>query len=926
MKRFFTLLFSGSFLMISMFSCITQEEKAGPWPTETRESRPWSRWWWLGSEVDSRNITSLMELYSEAGFGGLEITPLYGVKGHEQNYLNFLSPEWMDMLELSIAEAERLEMGIDMNLGTGWPFGGPQITPQQAAGKLILESYQIYSGQNLDEKIMPRSKKGAGEGVLLEALMAYSDDGRIINLTSLVDEEGRLDWTPKAGNWELVAAFCGKTGQKVKRAAPGGEGFTMDHFSTEALNAYLDGFDEAFIGREKPRSFFNDSYEVYNASWTPGLFEAFLDRRGYDLRHHLAVFSGSADPELSARVKSDYRQTLSELLLENFTQPWTAWSNNKGSLTRNQAHGSPGNLIDLYAAVDIPECEIYGHGKFDIPGMRVNTDDSRNVAPNPMMLKLATSAAHVTNKPLISNETFTWLGEHFKVALSQCKPEVEEAFLAGINHVFYHGISYSPLSAQWPGWLFYASVNFGPTSTFWSHLPSMNKYITRCQSILQSGTSDNEVLVYWPIYDIWNDPEGMEMQLSVHNIREWLHYPEIERMAEQGYSYDFISDNLLQEVESHEGTLATVQGSVKYKVLVVPACELMPLETLEKILDLAQQGALVVFEELPQDVPGFNGLRERRAKQKELLEQLPLEDAGQEILKCKYGEGIILKSADLGKALEYAGISRERISDLGLKFIRRKMEDGKFYYLVNHGPDNIDAMLPLNTPATSVLIMDPQDGSYGSAIMESGGIRTRARIQIPAGESLFIRTYDSTVFHTEKWRYEKKRLEAIELEGSWKLSFLSGGPQIPDARSLETLKPWTALGDSLLMTFSGTAEYSLKFMKPDIRADRFLLDLGSVHESARVLLNGEDLGVVWSLPAEIDLGKSLREGENLLRIQVANLMANRIIDMDRRDSPWRNFHEINFVDITYKPFNASNWEPETSGLTGPVRLIPIELH
>ncbi len=168
----------------------------------------------------------------------------------------------------------------------------------------------------------------------------------------------------------------------------------MDHFSAPALKKYLKRFENAFEGHKSSRSLFNDSYEVYNASWTPGFFDEFLKRRGYDLRMYLRAFSGDADPDVTARLKSDYRLSLSELLLENFTLPWTLWSHEHGSLTRNQAHGSPGNLLDLYAAVDIPECEIYGHETFD------------------MMLKLATSAAHVTNKSLISNETFTWLGEH----------------------------------------------------------------------------------------------------------------------------------------------------------------------------------------------------------------------------------------------------------------------------------------------------------------------------------------------------------------------------------------------------------------------------------------------------------------------------------------------------------------------------------
>jgi len=453
----------------------------------------------------------------------------------------------------------------------------------------------------------------------------------------------------------------------------------------------------------------------------------------------------------------------------------------------------------------------------------------------------------------------------------------------------------------------------------------MNQYITRCQSILQSGSADNEVLVYWPLYDIWNEPEGLEMQVGVHNIQEWLVYPGIDQMSQQGYSFDFISDALLLGSESSEGEIKTNEGAPAYEVLVIPACAFMPLATLEKILDIAGEGSLVVFESLPSEVPGYHEHEGRREMLNELLGGIQFEDAGQGIRKCKLGMGTVLQSSDLVKALEYAGIGREHISDLGLKFTRRKMEDGKFYYLVNHSPSSIDAMVPLNTQAMSALIMDPQDGSFGSATTETAGTGTRVRVQLHAGESLFLRLYDSITFPTDPWEYELERLKPVELNGTWHLSFLSGGPTIPKPRDLETLMLWTELSDPELLDFSGTAEYTLKFTNPEIQADRFLLDPGEIHESARILLNGKELGYAWSIPMAIDLESSLKEGENILSIQVANLMANRIIYMDRLGVSWRNFQEINFVDISYKPFDASEWKPQPSGLAGPVRLIPVNL-
>lgn len=931
--------------LLLLCSCIPRQEGTeGPWPPVNEVTRPWSRWWWLGSDVDTANIGQLMETYAEAGLGGMEITPIYGVMGRESHTIEFLSGEWMEMLKATIEAAERHGMGIDMNLGTGWPFGGPQITPDVAASRLILRHYRV-SGGPAPERILPDEAVQVNLGATLEALLAWNEQGTMTDLTAMVGEDGVLAWEPGPGNWQLVAAFCGRTGQQVKRAAPGGKGPTMDHFSREALEVYLARFDAAFDafstdggpgaggetgkGRTGVRSFFNDSYEVYGASWTPGFFDAFLQKRGYDLRTYLRELGGliPADEELVARLKSDYRETMSQLLLEQFTEPWTDWSHRKGSLTRNQAHGSPGNLIDLYAAVDIPECEIFGHRTFEIPGMRANDDDTRNVEPNPMMLKLATSAAHVTNKPLVSNETFTWLGEHFKVALSQCKPEVEEAFLAGINHVFYHGTPYSPDEAAWPGWLFYASVHFGPTNSWWPHLEGLNRYITRCQSVLQSGQAHNEVLVYWPVYDLWHDAGGMEMMLTVHNIEEWLVYPGIAAMARDGYSYDFISDALLAKVESRQGVLWSAGGAVSHRVLVVPACRLMPLSTLEKILALARGGGVVVFQELPADVPGLYDLDNRRKAFKKLLAGLSFNDAGNGIREADLGEGKVLLSGEPGRALAYAGIPAEQISRFGLKYTRRTSGEGIHYYLVNHSAEAVDEMVPLRYGSAPVAVMDPQDGHFGRAHTETHNGNLRVRVQLQPGESVFLQTDSRIARECDPWLYESRRLDPVEITGHWQLTFADGGPSLPAPLNMETPFPWTTTGDRAMEEFSGTATYTVTFTWEPAQADGagdVLLRLGKVHESARVRLNGEEFPLLWSIPFETSVGHLLREGENRLEIEVANLMANRIRAMDRAGETWRIFHEINFVNIAYEPFDASDWQVEPSGLAGPVTLVPVE--
>jgi hypothetical protein len=125
------------FLFLSTEAAFAQGPavKAGEWPDLSNTTKPWTRWWWMGNAVDRKNLKLLLEEYKAAGLGGLEIAPIYGAKGHEDRYLEYLSPEWLGMLHYTIEVADSLGLGIDLTQGTGWPFGGPMVGPESAAKK-----------------------------------------------------------------------------------------------------------------------------------------------------------------------------------------------------------------------------------------------------------------------------------------------------------------------------------------------------------------------------------------------------------------------------------------------------------------------------------------------------------------------------------------------------------------------------------------------------------------------------------------------------------------------------------------------------------------------------------------------------------------------------------------------------------------------
>ncbi|WP_257669677.1 glycosyl hydrolase [Parapedobacter tibetensis] len=895
-----------------------------PWPRVEKEMKPWARWWWMGNAVDEYNLAKLMQSYAAAGIGGLEIAPIYGAKGYEDQYIPYLSPRWMEVLNYTVQQADSLDMGIDLTTGTGWPFGGPQVGVKEAATKMVFRTFQLTAVKPFEEKI--RSADPKQESAPLLSLTAYDDEGNATLLTDRVAEDGTLDWKPTKGIWELYAIFEGKTHQQVKRAAPGGEGLTLNHFSHDALSHYLSRYDSAFAKQPQGiRAFYNDSYEVYGADWTAEFFDEFIKRRGYDLRLHIREFLGDESNDHVARLKSDYRQTMADLLLENFTQPWTKWAHGYGSVSKNQAHGSPGNLIDLYAAVDIPEVETFGSSSFAIPGLRRDSADVRSVDPDPIMLKFGSSAANVMGKKLVSSETFTWLTEHFKTSLSQCKPEVEQCFLAGVNHVFYHGITYSPAEAGWPGWLFYASVNFVPTNSWWPHLYGLNEYITRVQSVLQAGKPDNELLLYWPIHDNWDSANGRMMTFTVHNIDKWLHptdfYKNVQRLQQEGYAYDFISDNLLSNAEVVDGLIRTSSNAIPYKMLIVPVTRKMPLETLEKLLDLVRQGATVLFQAVPQDVPGLGDYENRHLRFEALLKTIPFSPLEGGIKQASLGKGHILLSTDIVSTLQRHDIVGEQLVQHGLKFVRRKTTDGAYYFIVNHHATTIDTWVPFQSATDhDAMLLDPQNGRFGKVATQTTDGKRGVRIQLHPGEAVILKFYNKQDKHMPDWSYIGRNVAEINITDGWRIDFKEGGPQLPPPTEVGPLVPWTDFMDDAYQTFSGVGAYQVTFQLAKVTKDTYLLELEGVHESARVWINGQDAGLAWSIPYRLPIGHLLKKGKNTIRIEVANLMANRIRSMDRAGVEWRKYHEINFVNIDYKAFDASSWKVQPSGLTGTVKI------
>lgn len=849
------------------------------WPPVTHEAKPWTRWWWLGSGVDEKNLTRELEAFSKAGLGGVEICPIYGAKGYEARDLPFLSEKWTAAYAHTAREAARLGIGVDLTTGTGWPFGGPWVAEGDASASLQSIKAEAEGGKPVALKL-PAGK--------VEVLKAWPEQGEPVDLAAEV-KDGRLEWTPPAGNWRVHGLVSKHAIQKVKRAAPGGAGWVLDPFSPESIARYFKPFDAALDRPDvpEPRAHFHDSFEYYGAGWTDELFARFEKLRGYDLRSQLPAFHGEGEADTVARVRADYRETLSDLH-RDYLAKWHDWAKQRGSLTRNQAHGSPGNLLDHYAVADIPETEIFRHvDEAQIP-----------------MLQFASSAAHVTGKKLVSAETFTWLGEHFQVTPAKLKEAADFVWLGGVNHILYHGIPYTPEDAPWPGWLFYASTHMGPNGGLWKDLPAFNAYIARVQSFLQAGKPDAEVLLYFPIHDLWHDgSEGVPL-FTMHNQEKWLYpsafYKAAMDLWKAGIPCDFVSDRMLADLKVEDGQIVSAGG--RYRYLLVPATRHLAETSATRLQELAGQGAgIKLMGDPPSRVPGFDRHEMRTQSMVKAIGQLPRSGSDS-------AAAIVAKD----------GIKSEfDLSRLGIRFLRRAFDDGHAYFLVNSSGKPVDFPVTMSRSGESAVMLDPMSGKSGVAGTEEG-----IRLVLAPGESRIVRTFSNKQAEGPRWTDPQPAGEPIALTGTWKVSFLEGGPALPPAFEAKSLESWTNLTDPAYRNFSGTALYRLEFDAKE--KSPALLDLGEIAHTAKVRLNGKDAGTCWAPPYRLDVSGLLEAGKNVLEVEVTNLAANRIADLDRRQVPWKAFHEINFVNIDYKNFDASGWPPLPSGLLGPVRLVPVK--
>ncbi len=857
------------------------------------DSRIMMRWWWFGPAVTKPEIERELQAMKAGGIGGVEVQPVYPVvlddPGAGIRNLPYLSDDFIDALRFAAEKARELGLRFDLTLGSGWPYGGPQVGAAQAAGKLRIERVPAAP----QARRVPAPGIGAGER-FIAAFLEHTDLGAV--------QDGAVRLPERHQGGDVRFFIASRTGMMVKRAAVGAEGFVLNHYDRGALDVYLqkvgDRLLQAFDGHP-PFAIFCDSLEVYDSDWTTDFLEQFRARRGYDLTPHLpALASGAGEP--AEAIRHDWGQTLTELLDERFVEPMQNWARTNRTRFRMQAYGIPPATLATSARVDLPEGE----------GVQWKSLSST---------RWASSASHVYDRPITSSETWTWLhSPSFRATPLDVKAEADLHFLQGVNQLIGHGWPYTAEGVDYPGWRFYAAAVFNDRNPWWTVMPDVASYLQRVSFLMRQGAPVSDVAIYLPTDDAWAHFSPGHVS-TIETLRQRLGSDVVPGVLDAGFAFDFVDDDALR------------RGAGSYRAVILPGVERMPVATLRALNDFAQRGGLVIAtRRLPALAPGFRSTDADHAGVRGLAESL---------FRAAGARGVIVNDerGALGKTLVQRLAPDVALSspstDFG--FVHRHTDAAEIYFIANTGNQPLRTDARFRQQGMAAEWWNPMSGAIASAQVRAGAaaVTTIALDIEPYGSRVIV--FSKLAAAPPVQRRATAPLPApLDISGGWKVTFGRSGPTV----AMDTLRSWT--DDDTTQYFSGVATYEKSVTVPGAMVANGIavqLDFGEgqpipqerltngmrawldppVREAATVFVNDRRVGSLWAPPYTLAVTDFLRPGSNTFRIEVANVAINHMAGRALPDYRLLNLR----YGTRFEPQDMDKVRPVPSGLTGPIRLV-----
>ena len=796
------------------------------------DSRIMMRWWWFGPSATREELDAEMRHMKEGGIGGFEVAVVYPLAvddpaGGFHNY-PYLSAEFLDRIAFTSRRARELGLRMDLTIGSGWSYGGPYITPDLAATRLRSERREIAPAVTSIARPEPFDHDRLIAAFVGLGSVQEADAASFRELE--IPDRGPIALPPGAGPRVVLFYFSGQTGQIVKRAASGAEGYVLDHYNRAAIAVHLREAGDTLLAAAEPgsiESVFCDSLEVYDGDWTGDLFDQFRQRRGYDLRPLLAMAELGAGERADA-IRRDYGRTLTELFEERFLVPMHEWAAAHRVRFRIQNYGMPPATLASYRHADVGDGEGF---------------EWRTLSAT----RWASSASHLFGKPVTSSETWTWLhSPAFRATPLDLKAEADQHFLSGINQLIGHGWPYSPPQAGSPGWMFYAAGVYSDKNPWWPVMPDTSRYLQRVSFLLRQGEPVADVALYAPTEDAWalfrpGNARFLNLFTDIHDLVGPKIVPAI---LDAGHAFDLIDDRTLMEAQAR-----------RYRLIVLPAVKRMPDATRRWLDQYTAGGGIVV------DAASGDDLPQRLAS------------AG---------------SADVvfDPPAPSVGFVHRRLLDADLYFVANTSNTGRTLR-ARFGSRTADA--ELWDPMTGTIErVDTSDGGIALMLEPHGSRVVVFRTERGSAPAAVVRRASGSIELRSGWTLSMGATAAgvaVDLPHSWaddpRTRYFSGAATY--RRAVDVPAAFRASGARVFLDFGAGAAVEREALPGGtMRGNSFAALLAPpIREAAIVFVNDQRAGAIWAPPYRIDVTDRLRPGANEIRIEVYNTAINQLAEGGR---------------------------------------------
>lgn len=910
---------------------VVWRELAGPWWAPEGLATPYSTQWqeliqWAIKEAGRLGIQFDISIDFGYGSGGPHITPDISMQ------MLYWSQKVVQGGKKVFVMLEKPEI-LTQNQGNQFIIKGPWLREgKHLDDKVLKDIREIDSYRDIAVYAVPYSsvrkmyqipqlnlRTGLGENTFFKGMDKISPSRNavipldsIIDLTNQTKPEGTLTWEAPPGKWLIVRLGHASNFKMTRPCPPDAIGLECNRLSTEGINAHFEAFLKPILqqaGSSTGNSLkyvFLDSWEAGSQNWTAELPREFRERRGYDLHPWLPALVGMVvdSPNLTERFLWDFRETISEMILDNYHKRIRELISPYGIKFSFEGYGKV--CIDnlKYAeSSDFPISEFWtlGNGYFPDFGKQKYSSS----------IKAMASASHTKGVEWNGAEAFTG-SRGWKDHPYVFKAIGDEAFCLGVNKLILHTSAHQAYDQMIPGlthrrW----GGHFNRHNTWWQYSKPWFDYLSRCQYMLQQGQFVADVCYFF----------GEGAPLNVEDMH--LKLP-------GGYDYDLCSSDIVQQMTVRDGKIILPSG-MSYHYLLLPATDRLSLSATLKIKELVESGGKVIVQNNTIGTPGLSGYPEADLKTMQIMSQL-----GDRVKN--------LTKSEWPKIFEGNKIEPDFVGE-GLNYIHRKTNEIDFYFVANPKPENVEINCSFRVSGKIPELWNPETGEIRELPEYYG---TEGRVAVPIRfqpmQSWFVVFRKTKSEGAVKNKNFPEYCPLLDIIRPWQVSFDPkwGGPAKPV--TFDTLTDWSKHSDTGIRYYSGTASYINTFnisSEQISKTSPVLLDLGQVEVMAKVMVNGKNCGIAWKPPYRVDISDAVQPGENKLEIEVVNTWVNRMIGDENlpEDCDWIDWEHLRewpewFKNHEPRPSGrytfttAKHYKKDdplaASGLMGPVRIYKLQ--